>query len=274
MKGDEPRLKLSGLEVWRGKVKILRDLHWTVQRGEHWVMLGPNGSGKTSLLAALTGYLTPSAGTVRVLGQTYGCCDWRELRKRVGLVSSALRQQITDEAEVLELVAAGRDAIVNPWKKPSPQDRRRAKQLLRRFGVEKLIGRDWGVLSQGERQKILIARALMARPEILILDEPCAGLDPGAREDFLDRVEQLAHQPDGPTLVLVTHHVEEITPAFTHAILLQAGGVVAAGPVNTTLTTGHLQGLFGVGFRLMRRKMKNGFRFELKRNPNALELEA
>jgi iron complex transport system ATP-binding protein len=274
MAAEVALLRLCGLEVHRGGTRILRGIDWTVRAGEHWVILGPNGSGKTSLLTALTGYLTPSGGQIEVLGQTYGESDWRELRQRVGLVSSSLRQQIQDEAVTREIVAAGRTAILNPWKTPSAQDFAEADRWMRKLKITALRNREWGVLSQGERQRVLIARALHADPELLILDEPCAGLDPAAREDFLEFMESLAARKSGPALVLVTHHVEEITTGFTHALLLKTGRVEASGRIEELFTSARFQVLFGIGFRLLRRRQEKGFRFELRRNSKQERLES
>ena len=247
-----PVLAVEGLRITRGQETILEDISWRVERGEHWVILGANGSGKTSLLSALTAYLTPSAGTVEVLGATYGQTDWRELRKHVGLVSSSIRQMIGDAVTGLEVIASGKDATLNPWGRLPPADRKRALAILRRVEAGKLAERPWAVLSQGERQRVLIGRALMAAPPLLILDEPCAGLDPLAREGFVQFVQRLGSQRTAPALLLVTHHVEEIAPVFTHALLLRAGRVLASGPKNETLTTRYLTAAFGAPARLRR----------------------
>jgi iron complex transport system ATP-binding protein len=248
----EPVLDVRGLVV-RRSVAILRGLNWTVRRGEHWVILGSNGCGKTSLLAALTGYLTPTAGDVAVLGASYGRTDWRELRKRVGFVSNALIRQIDADEPALHVVASGPDAALNLWHPPARAVRARAVRLLGVWKCHALAQRPWGVLSQGERQRALIARALLAQPPLLLLDEPCAGLDPVAREQMLGLVERQTKRRHGPAVVLITHHVEEITPGFTHVLLLRAGAVVAAGPIATTLTTRRLQETFGAPVRLRRR---------------------
>ena len=247
-----PILDVRALRVVRGQQTILDNVSWRIESGQHWVILGANGSGKTSLLSALTAYLTPSSGEIEVLGASYGRTDWRELRRRVGLVSSSIAQLIGGEVTALEIVASGREAIVNPWARSSAPDRRRAAALLRRAEALPLAGRPWQVLSQGERQRVLIARALMADPPLLILDEPCAGLDPVARERFVAFLERLGRKRGGPALVLVTHHVEEITPVFTHALLLRRGAVLAAGTMETVLTSARLSEVFGAPMRLRR----------------------
>jgi iron complex transport system ATP-binding protein len=222
-------LKVARLRIERGDTVILDDVSWRVAKGQHWVILGANGSGKTSLLSALTGYLSPTAGEIEVLGQRYGATDWRELRKRIGLVSSSVRQMMHDDEPALETVVSGKDAMIDYWGKISATDRKRAQQILKRIECEYIADRPWRVLSQGERQRVLIGRALMANPPLLILDEPCAGLDPVAREHFLQFLQRLGRSKRAPTLVVVTHHVEEIMPVITHVLLLKAGGVLAAG---------------------------------------------
>lgn len=235
-------------------VPILRGIHWTVKPGEHWVILGPNGSGKTTLLGAVTGYLHDTTGVpsghLAVLDVVYGEADWRELRKTVGLVGSGLRHLIPDDNTALDTVAGGQEALLFIWKKLTPAVLRDARRCLHEAEAGHLADRRWGVLSQGERQRVLIARALMAKPRLLILDEPCAGLDPLARDHFLAYISRLARTPGAPTLVLVTHHVEEITPEFTHVLLLKSGTVLASGPIAKTLTSARLSAAFDAPVRL------------------------
>jgi len=238
-------LKVSGLRVERGSTEILRGIDWSVRRGEHWVILGPNGCGKTSLLKAIAGYLSPSSGEITLLGRKYGEADWRDLRLKIGIVMSALQASIPSAEPALETVVSGRYAQLDLWAHPSRAEKAEAGRLLRFVGGSLLAKREWTYLSQGERQRILIARALMARPELLILDEPCAGLDPVAREEFLVFVERAARRRSGPALVLVTHHAEEIMPAFTHALLLREGRVHRSGTRLKTITTRGLSGAFG-----------------------------
>lgn len=247
-----PILRVAGLSIRRGEDTILSDITWQVERGEHWVVLGANGSGKTSLLSALTAYVTPTTGSVQVLGVTYGHSDWRELRKRVGLVSSSIRQMIGDEATALETVVSGKEAVINGWGRVNVADEKRARQILRQIECAALAERPWRVLSQGERQRVLIGRALMSAPKLLILDEPCAGLDPLAREHFMQFVERLGRRRGALALVLVTHHVEEITPVFTHALLLRAGRTLASGTVVATLNSARLTETFGAPVILRR----------------------
>jgi iron complex transport system ATP-binding protein len=248
----EDILKVTGLRVARGRTQILRGVDWRVRRGEHWVILGPNGCGKTSLLRAITGYLPPSSGEVSLLGRTYGEADWRDLRLEIGIVTSALQASIPPAEQALETVVSGRYAQLDLWASPTRADLAGARVLLRFVGARHLARREWAHLSQGERQRILIARSLMARPRLLILDEPCAGLDPVAREEFLRFLDALARRRGGPALVLVTHHAEEIMPAFTHALLLREGLVFASGPRRGVVTARGLSGAFGARISVKR----------------------
>lgn len=251
-----PILEVSHLSVVRDGTSVLHEVEWRLKAGEHWVILGANGSGKTSLLAALTGYLMPTAGEISVLGERYGESDWRELRTRIGLVSSSIRQLMADSEPALYTVAGGKYAMIDFWGNPSLEDRRTARRLLEQVEAGHLAERCWGVLSQGERQRVLIARALMSRPRLLILDEPCAGLDPVAREHFLQFIDRLGRRADSPSLVLVTHHVEEIGPVFTHALLLAGGQVHGAGPVCEALNSRSLSRMFGTPVRLGKRRQR------------------
>jgi iron complex transport system ATP-binding protein len=238
-------LEVSDLTIIRDETRILDGVSWRVDPGQHWVVVGANGSGKTSLLAALTGYLMPTRGEIQLLGQRYGETDWRDLRCQIGLVSSSVRQLMADSEPALLTVVGGRYAMIDFWGEPTRADQKAARQLLDWVEASALADRPWAVLSQGERQRVLIARALMAQPRLLILDEPCAGLDPVAREHFLQFLGRLSRRPKAPTLVLVTHHVEEITPIFTHALLLREGRVVASGSRRSALTSENLSQMFG-----------------------------
>jgi iron complex transport system ATP-binding protein len=250
LKPAQPILEISNLRIQRGRTVILDNISWRVERGQHWVMLGANGSGKTSLLSALTGYLMPTAGEITVLGRRYGEADWRELRKHIGLVSSSVRQMMADTEPALESVVSGKYAMIDFWGTPTRRDRAEAKKILRQIECAHLAERPWMVLSQGERQRVLIGRALMAKPRLLILDEPCAGLDPAAREHFLQFLQRLGRGKNAPTLVLVTHHVEEIMPVFSHVLILKNGEVLATGRKATLLNTGLLSTAFNARTRL------------------------
>jgi iron complex transport system ATP-binding protein len=251
-------LEVTNLRVARGKTTILDGVNWRVEPGQHWAILGANGSGKTTLLKALTGYLSPTTGELSLLGRRYGSCDWRDLRLEIGVVMSAFAASIPPAEPALDTVVSGKFAQLDLWHRVSAADRATGRRLLGANGLGALAAREWLYLSQGERQRVLIARALMARPQLLILDEPCAGLDPVAREKFLRFIDELAHRTHdparghAPALVLVTHHVEEITPAFTHALLLQGGRVHAAGPRDRVLTSANLSAIFGAPLRLRR----------------------
>lgn len=248
-----PVIEISSLRVERDAL-ILRSIDWMVERGQHWAILGANGSGKTSLLSTLTGYMAPTAGRIAVLGETYGRTDWRELRKRIGIVSSSIRQMMAGHETALDTVISGRHAMIGMWGEIPPGEGAQALTILRQVEAEPLRDRPWRFLSQGERQRVLIGRALMARPQLLILDEPCAGLDPVAREHFVQFLERLARSKNSPTLVLVTHHVEEIMPAFSHVLVLKDGAVLAAGPKAKILTSGILSRAFHAPLRLRRQR--------------------
>jgi len=245
-------LQITGLTVRRGHNTILHQVDWRVGRGEHWVILGANGSGKTSLLRSLTGYLAPTAGEIYLLGEHFGESDWRELRLHIGVVMNSFSALIPVCETALDTVISGKFAQLDLWAKVSAGDRAMARRWLRVVRASHLARREWQFLSQGERQRVLIARALMAKPRLLILDEPCAGLDPAARDEFLRLIESLTHRRLAPALVLVTHHVEEITPGFTHALLLKSGRVLAAGARQTVLTSRRLGEVFNVRARLVR----------------------
>lgn len=221
-------LEIKNLSVWR-EVPILENISWKIHKGEHWVILGPNGSGKSTLLGSLTGYITPSSGEMTVLDQTYGQSDWQELRKKVGIVSTVIHSMIHPDESALHLVLSGQEAMINYWGKIPDKILQKAKKILKQMNTLHLAERSWIQLSQGERQRILIGRALMAHYQILILDEPCAGMDLVAKEHFLHFLDELIHQKNFPTLLLVTHHVEEISPSFKNILVLSQGKVLASG---------------------------------------------
>lgn len=266
MKQTQPILNLEHLRIERGGTVILDDVNWRVARGEHWVVIGANGSGKTSLLSAITGYFMPTAGEIELLGEHYGASDWRELRCRIGIVSSAVRQMMSDHEPALDSVITGRRAMIDLWGKVSAAERREAGRILAQVECGYLAERPWGVLSQGERQRVLIGRALMARPKLLILDEPCAGLDPGAREHFLQFLQRLGRRKNSPTLLLVTHHVEEIVPAFSHVLVLKAGRVLASGRKRAVLSSEVLSKSFGTRIKLVNTGGRYSLRVAPKRN--------
>lgn len=241
---EAPIIELRGVAVEREGTTILSDLDWKVAPGQHWVILGRNGSGKTSLLSVLMSYLSATRGGVSVLGQEYGTTDWRELRKEVGLVSSALPPMMPSGEPGLNVVYSGKDAMIGTWGDVDRAQVARAEELLALVDCTRLEKRPWKVLSQGERQRLLIARALMANPKLLILDEPCAGLDPPAREHFIRFIDALGRRAEAPSLVLVTHHVEEIAGVFSHVLLLANGRILAQGTKSQVLTSETLSRAF------------------------------
>ncbi|MEU5695212.1 ABC transporter ATP-binding protein [Actinosynnema sp. NPDC020468] len=244
---------MQGVSVRRGKTTLVGDVDWSVELDERWVVLGPNGAGKTTLLRLAGAELHPTKGKLHVLGERIGKTDLFELRPRIGLSSAALAGRIPPEEKVVDLVVSAGYAVVGRWREEyDGQDTGRAAALLDQFGIAHLADRTYGTLSEGERKRTLIARALMTDPEMLLLDEPAAGLDLGGREDLVARLSALALDPDAPATVLVTHHVEEIPPGFTHALLLREGGVVAQGLLRDVLTEENLTRTFDQPLELQR----------------------
>lgn len=246
-------LALEHVTVVRAGRALLDDVGWTVRPGERWVLLGPNGSGKTTLLRVAGLWLRPTAGTVAVAGETSGRTDVRSLRARIGYTSAALADSLRADVDALDVVMTGRRAALEAWWHHwSDDDRAAAARELDRVGAGALAGRRFGTLSSGERQRVLLARALAGAPDLLLLDEPAAGLDLGAREDLVDRLGALAADPATAPMVLVTHHPEEIPPGFTHALLLRHGRVVAAGPFDEVVAGGPLSACFGLDLEVTR----------------------
>jgi iron complex transport system ATP-binding protein len=247
-----PAFVLSAVHLVEQGSVVLHDLDWTAGRDERWVVLGPNGSGKTSILRLLSFVRAPSRGTVTVLGDTYGAIEVRRARRRIGLASSALLQQLRPTLSAHDAVLTGSDAALEPWWSTyDDAQHERADELLELVGCAGHGAQELATLSEGERKRVLVARVLMAAPELLLFDEPCAGLDLGGREAMVTVLADLA-RPDPPSalarpLVLVTHHLEEIPPGITHALLLRAGAVVTQGPVEETLTSTAVSDTFGVG---------------------------
>jgi iron complex transport system ATP-binding protein len=246
-------LRLSGVCVVRDGSTLLHEVDWVVEEGERWVVLGPNGAGKTTLLQVAAAILHPSRGTAEILGERMGAVDVFELRPRIGLASAALAERLPARERVIDVVVTAGYAVIGRWRESYDQlDTGRAEELLGALGVGHLRERHFGTLSEGERKRVQIARALMTDPELMLLDEPAAGLDLGGREDLVRRLGQIAGDPAAPASVLVTHHVEEVPPSFTSALLLREGRVVAAGPVQKTLTRRHLEACFGLPLVLER----------------------
>lgn len=233
---------------------VLDGIDWSVGPGERWVILGPNGSGKTSLLRLAGGWLFPTTGTVDVLGSRLGRVDVRRLRRRIGFASGAFVSALRPGVLAEDVVMTARHAATEAWWHTYDDgDRARARQLLARMGCAHLVGRPIATASDGERQRVQLARTLMVEPDLLLLDEPTAGLDLGGREALVARLGELAADPASAPTVLVTHHVEEVPPGFTHALLLREGRVLTAGPLADTLSAETLSACFGLEVILERR---------------------
>ena len=244
---SEPVLQLSGVSVLRDGATLLDGVDWTVREGERWVVLGPNGAGKTTLLQVAGASLFPTRGTVVLLGEKYGQTDLGELRTRIGLSSASFGDRIPPHEKALDVVVTASYGVVGRWsERYDPADVQRAQDLLARTGLRAFADRRFGTLSEGERKRVLLARALMTDPELLLLDEPAAGLDLGAREALLRLLGRLAQDVTAPPTVLVTHHVEEVPVGTTHALLLSRGRSIAAGPVTEVLTGPLLSRAFGM----------------------------
>jgi len=240
-------LEFAGVSVIRGDNTLLDDITWEVEEGQRWVILGPNGAGKTTLLELAAGRIHPTTGVAGVLGEVLGAVDVFELRPRIGLASAAIAERLSADERVHDVVVTASYGIVGRWReKYEALDHARAEELLESLGAAHLSDRTFGTLSEGERKRVQIARALMTDPELMLLDEPAAGLDLGAREDLVERLGVLAADVEAPALVLVTHHVEEIPPSFTDVLLMREGHIVAAGPVEITLTAAKLSETFGL----------------------------
>lgn len=251
---NPPPLQLTGVGLDRDERTILDDVDFTVRDGERWVVLGRNGCGKTTLLRIASLYLHPTRGTVDVLGHRLGRTDIRRLRPLVGFTSAGFADMLRPELIAADVVMTAKNGALEPWwHRYDDADRHRARAMLDRLGVGHLADKPIGQVSSGERQRVLLARTLMTDPGLLLLDEPTAALDLGGREDLVAGLDELAAQPQTPATVLVTHHVEEIPPSFTHVLLLRAGTVLAAGPIGQTLTEEALSDCFGLPVALEHR---------------------
>jgi iron complex transport system ATP-binding protein len=246
-------VELTDVDVVRGANTVLRGVNWRVDEPDRWAILGPNGAGKTTLLELLAARRHPTSGQVRLLGEQLGRTDVFELRPRIGLASATLTGVIPGRETALNSVVTAAWGVTGRWREEyDDSDVDRAQELLDSMGVGALSGRRLDTLSEGEFKRVLIARALMTDPELLLLDEPAASLDVGGREDLVARLGVVAADPTAPTTVMVTHHLEEIPLGFTHALLLRSGQVVAAGPIEDTLTTANLTETFGLPLVAMR----------------------
>jgi iron complex transport system ATP-binding protein len=243
----DPVIDFRGVTVRRGSAALLEGIDWVVEEDERWVILGPNGAGKTTLMQVASAQLHPTVGEARVLGEMLGGTDVFELRPRIGLASAALAERIPRQEKVADVVMSAAYGVLGRWRETyEGADQDRARNLMAELGVARLDGRTFGTLSEGERKRVQIARALMTDPELLILDEPAAGLDLGGREDLVSTLSVLAMDGVAPAIVLVSHHVEEIPPGFTHVLLLREGRAVAQGPLEHVLTEQALSATFGM----------------------------
>jgi iron complex transport system ATP-binding protein len=223
---------------------ILQEINWTVKSGEHWAIIGLNGSGKTSLLNMVNGYIWPSKGGISILGKQFGQYDVRELRKKIGWVSSSLQERLYGNETAEEIVLSGKSATIGLYEKPNAKVLKRATLIMKQFKCDHLADQAYWTLSQGEKQKVLIARALISSPRLLIMDEPCAGLDIFAREQVLSLMEYIVGHDRSPTLIYVSHHLEEILPVFTHALLLRKGKIHSLGKTREVITRENLSDFF------------------------------
>jgi iron complex transport system ATP-binding protein len=240
-------LQFVDVTVRRGQKTLLDRINWTVEEDERWAVLGPNGAGKTTLLQIAAASIHPSGGDAYIFGERLGRVDVFELRPRIGLASAALADRIPGGELVSDVVVSAGYSVLGRWREAYGRlDVRRATGLLERMGMSGFGDRTYGTLSQGEKARVQIARALMTDPELLLLDEPAAGMDLGGREDLLRRLTRFAEDPDAPASVLVTHHVEELPPRVTHVLLLREGAVVASGLARDVLTAEHLTATFGL----------------------------
>ncbi len=239
-------ITLKDINFMRNRRLILDNVSWEIKPGEHWAVLGANGSGKTTLLQLLAGYLWPTSGEVTVLGKRFGEIDLRELRKSIGWVGSFLQAQIPPAQKPLDFIVSGKFATLGIYVKPEESDYAEAVKLAEKLEVAHILDSTYAVLSQGEKQRLLIARALIHKPKLLILDEPCNGLDIVSREQLLSTLESLGRTSDGPTMILVTHHLQEIMPAFTHVFFLKSGRCAACGEKELILRENLLTEIFGI----------------------------
>ncbi len=249
----QPVVLFDHVSFIRDDNTILHDISFRIEKGQHWVIIGPNGSGKTSLVSIINGYHQPSEGKVEVLGRRFGKTDLRELRLHIGEASSEIKNMLHPEDTVTDIVLSGRFATIGLYEKPSDEDMETAGKLLEFFDLSELAGRPYDLLSSGEQQKTLLARALMPNPDILVLDEPCAGLDLGAREELLNTIQKMCEFPGGPAIIFVTHHIEEIVPAISHALALREGRIVANGTKMEILTGEVLSKTFNLKIEVQER---------------------
>jgi iron complex transport system ATP-binding protein len=247
-------LELVDVSVVREGRALVDQVSWSVAEGERWVILGPNGAGKTTLLNVASSYLFPTSGTAAILGEKLGAVDVFELRPRIGVAGAAMADKMPRRQTVVETVLTAAYGMTAHWRESyEAADEDRARLILDRLGMSEFVDRRFGTLSEGERKRTLIARAIMSDPELLLLDEPAAGLDLGGREDLVRRLGRLARDPIAPSMIMVTHHVEEIAPGFTHVLMIRQGRLVAAGPIDEELNSRNLSHCFGLPLVVERR---------------------
>lgn len=246
-------LELRGVTVVRGEKKILGPIAFAIRPNERWIVLGPNGAGKSTLLQILATRIFPTTGTVHILDQEMGKVDLSELRTRIGICGALISSEIPDDELVRDVVLTAAYAVLGRWNEAYDLwDESRAVALLTTFGLRDLALRRYGSLSEGERKRVQISRALMADPELLLLDEPAAGLDLGGREDLLSRFSAFAADPTAPASILVTHHIEEIPVGSTHALILKDGEIAISGPIGEVITSEHISNLFEIPITVTR----------------------
>jgi iron complex transport system ATP-binding protein len=244
---DQPAIRFAAVDVDRLETPVLCGVDWRVDKDHRWIVLGPNGSGKTTMFQVASGYLHPTRGIVEILGRRLGRVDVRRLREHIGLVSASVARMLVPRLSAAEVVLSARHGALEPWwHSYTDAERERAADLLAAAGFGEITGRAFGVLSEGERQQVLLARSLMAEPDLVLMDEPCAGLDVGGREKLVARLTSLAGDASAPPVVMITHHVEEIPAGFTHVLLLRGGRVVVSGPIHDALTGETLSETFGL----------------------------
>jgi len=237
-------LDIEGLSFIADK-PVIQSINWSVNDGERWVLLGANGAGKTSLISTICAYNTPSCGTLTVDGNTYSSYDWQKVREKIALVGSQLKRNIERYEPVLDVVISGKFAMINYWGKVTKALAAEALEKLERLHIGYLAKSSWGYISQGERQKVMLARALMIKPTVIFLDEPCTGLDPVARKNFVKFLDELAKDKSNKAIIMASHYVEEIPPSFTHAIIIKGGKVLVSGKIKDVMTSANLSEAYG-----------------------------
>ncbi len=249
-------VKMENVSCIQDNRYLLRNINWQVRPGEHWAIIGLNGSGKTFLLRMINGYVFPSSGEMTVLGKSFGEFDWRELRKRIGFISSFLQYKLYPEETAVEIVLSGVSASIGLYERPKKKNIDKAMALLQDLECESIARQSYISLSQGEKQKVLIARALIHNPQLLIMDEPCAGLDIFSREKMLSAIEKISSKKRSPVILYVSHHIEEILPVFTHTLLLRRGEVHSAGETKRVLAKDNLISFFETDLEVSWRKKR------------------